>query len=134
MTNCNDKLPRIMTVDDETEVTTIICDYFRAEGFEISGYTDSQTALLALGDNTALPDVILVDIMMPFIDGYEFSRRLQAEPRLKNIPVIFLTGKDRGDDALTFLKSGGQLFVKKPFHLSDLKNLILLSTQVGFQT
>ncbi|TFH65974.1 MAG: response regulator [Candidatus Zixiibacteriota bacterium] len=134
MTNCNDKLPRIMTVDDETEVTTIICDYFRAEGFEISGYTDSQTALLALGDNTALPDVILVDIMMPSIDGYEFSRRLQAEPRLKNIPVIFLTGKDRGDDALSFLKSGGQLFVKKPFHLSDLKNLILLSTQVGFQT
>ena len=123
-----------MTVDDETEVTEFICDYFRAEGFEINGYTDSHTALLALGDSTVLPDVILVDIMMPSVDGYEFSRRIQAEPRLMSIPVIFLTGKDRGDDALTFLKSGGQLFVKKPFHLSDLKNLILLSTQVGFQT
>jgi DNA-binding response OmpR family regulator len=123
-----------MTVDDETEVTEIICDYFRTEGFEITGYTDSHTALLALGDSKDLPDVILVDIMMPSIDGYEFSRRLQAEPRLKNIPVIFLTGKDRGDDGLSFLKSGGQLFVKKPFHLSDLKNLILLSTQVGFPT
>jgi DNA-binding response OmpR family regulator len=134
MTNCKDKLPRIMTVDDETEVTEIICDYFRTEGFEITGYTDSHTALLALGDSKDLPDVILVDIMMPSIDGYEFSRRLQAEPRLKNIPVIFLTGKDRGDDGLSFLKSGGQLFVKKPFHLSDLKNLILLSTQVGFPT
>jgi DNA-binding response OmpR family regulator len=134
MTNCKDKLPRIMTVDDETEVTEIICDYFRTEGFEITGYTDSHTALLALGDSKDLPDVILVDIMMPSIDGYEFSRRLQAEPRLKNVPVIFLTGKDRGDDGLSFLKSGGQLFVKKPFHLSDLKNLILLSTQVGFPT
>jgi len=134
MTNCKDKLPRIMTVDDETEVTAIICDYFRAEGFEINGYTDSHAALLALGESTVLPDVILVDIMMPSIDGYEFSRRLQAEPRLKDIPVIFLTGKDRGDDALTFLKSGGQLYVKKPFHLSELKNLVMLSTQVGFQT
>lgn len=134
MTKHTDKLPRIMAVDDETEVTTVICDYFRAEGFEINGYTDSHAALLALGDSTALPDVILVDIMMPSVDGYEFSRRLRAEPRLKNIPVIFLTGKDRGDDALTFLKSGGQLYVKKPFHLSDLKNLILLSAQVGFQS
>ena len=122
-----------MTIDDETEVTTVICDYFRAEGFEINGYTDSHAALLALSDNTVLPDVILVDIMMPSIDGYEFSRRLQAESRLKNIPVIFLTGKDRGDDALTFLKSGGQLYVKKPFKLFDLRNLVLLSAQVGFQ-
>ncbi len=134
MTDYKDNLPRIMTVDDETEVTTVICDYFREEGYEITGYSDAQAALLALCESTALPDVILVDIMMPYVDGYEFSRRLQAEPRLKNIPVIFLTGKDRGDDALTFLKAGGQLYIKKPFHLSDLKNLILLSTQVSFPT
>jgi DNA-binding response OmpR family regulator len=133
MTDYKNNLPRIMTVDDETEVTTVICDYFQAEGYEITGHSDAQEALTALSDSTVLPDVILVDIMMPSIDGYEFSRRLQAEPRLKNIPVIFLTGKDRGDDALTFLKSGGQLFVKKPFHLSELKNIILLSVQVGFQ-
>jgi DNA-binding response OmpR family regulator len=133
MTTHTDKLPRIMTVDDEAEVTTVICDYFCAEGFEVNGYTDAEAALAALGDGTTSPDVILVDIMMPNIDGYEFSRRLQAEPRFKNIPVIFLTGKDRGDDALTFLKSGGQLYVKKPFMLTELKNLILLSTQFGFQ-
>jgi DNA-binding response OmpR family regulator len=132
MTDYRDKLPRIMTIDDEVEVTTVICDYFREEGYEITGYSDAQAALRDLRESTALPDVILVDIMMPTIDGYEFSRRLQAEPQLKNIPVIFLTGKDRGDDGLTFLKSGGQLYVKKPFHLSELKNLLLLSTQVGF--
>jgi DNA-binding response OmpR family regulator len=133
MTDYKDNLPRIMTVDDEAEVTTVICDYFQAEGYEITGYSDAQVALSALSSSTVLPDVILVDIMMPSIDGYEFSKRLQAEPRLKNIPVIFLTGKDRCDDALTFLKSGGQLYVKKPFHLSELKNLVMLSTQVGFQ-
>jgi DNA-binding response OmpR family regulator len=133
MTNHQNKLPRIMTVDDETEVTAIICDYFLAEGFEINGYTDAEAALLALGDDTMRPDVILVDIMMPLVDGYEFGRRIQAEPRLKDIPVIFLSGKDRGDDALTFLKSGGQLYVKKPFRLSDLRNLILFSVQAGFQ-
>jgi DNA-binding response OmpR family regulator len=132
MTDYRDKLPRIMTIDDEVEVTTVICDYFREEGYEITGYSDAQAALRDLRESTALPDVILVDIMMPTIDGYEFSRRLQAEPQLKNIPVIFLTGKDRGDDRLTFLISGGQLYVKKPFHLSELKNLLLLSTQVGF--
>ena len=134
MIDNNDKLPRVMTVDDEAEVTSVVCEYFREEGYEITGYTDAQAALVALRDCTALPDVILLDIMMPVIDGYEFSRRLQAQPRLKNIPVIFLTGKDRGDDALTFLKSGGQLYVKKPFHLTELKNLILLSTQIGFQS
>lgn len=133
MTNPNGKLPRIITVDDESEVTTVICDYFCAEGFEITGYTDAETALVALGDGPRQPDVILVDIMMPSIDGYEFSRRLRTDPRMKNVPVIFLTGKDCGDDALTFLKSGGQLYVKKPFKLSDLKNLILFSAQVGFQ-
>ena len=93
MTKHKDKLPRIMTVDDETEVTTVICDYFREEGYEIAGYSDAQAALFALGDSTVLPDVILVDIMMPSIDGYEFSRLLQAEPRLKNIPSSFLPAR-----------------------------------------
>ncbi len=70
--------------------------------------------------------------MMPFVDGYEFCRRLQSEPRLRQIPVIFLTGKDRSDDALTFLKSGGGLYVKKPFHLAELKNLVTFVFQTGF--
>lgn len=133
MTIHTDRLPRIMTVDDETDVTTVICDYFGAEGFEVSGYTDAETALVALGDGTTSPDVILVDIMMPNIDGYEFGRRLQAEPRFRNIPIIFLTGKDRGDDALSFMKNGGQLYIKKPFKLSDLKNIVVYSTQIASQ-
>jgi DNA-binding response OmpR family regulator len=134
MTDRENRPLRIMAVDDETEVTSVICDYFEAEGYEVQGHNDASAALRALTECTSRPDVILLDIMMPKVDGYEFCQSLRAEPRLKDIPVVFLTGKDRGDDSLSFLQSGGQLFVKKPFELQELKDVILLSVNMNFPT
>ncbi len=123
---------KVMSVDDEQEVTCVISDYLLTEGFDVKSYNDPYTALRTLTDNDWRPDVILVDIMMPSMDGYQFCQHLQAEPELREIPVMFLTAKDRNDDSCAFLKSGGQLFIKKPFKLTDLKQLLLLAAQVGY--
>ena len=127
------RLPSIVSVDDEEEVISIITDFFEMEGFSVRGFTDPQTALRYLMESPSPPDVILLDIMMQAMDGYEFCRRIQSVPQLANVPVIFLSGKDRDDDQLGFFKSGGQLFIRKPFHLPDLKSLVLLATSTGLQ-
>ena len=120
-------LPRVMAVDDEEAVTSIIIEFFEEEGFTAKGYNEARLALTALDNGNFVPDVILVDIMMPTMDGYEFCRRVQTNPQLMSIPVVFLTGKDREDDSLSFLESGGHLYVKKPFNLDELKAIVLLA-------
>jgi DNA-binding response OmpR family regulator len=134
MNDLNNRPLRVMVIDDESDVTFIICDYLKSEGFDVAGFSDSTSALRELMSCEIPPDVILLDIMMPQIDGYEFCRRLREEPRLQNVPVVFLTGKDRVDDSLGFLKSGGQLYVKKPFQLSELKDVALLCATGGLPT
>ena len=77
------------------------------------------------------PDMILLDIMMPGTDGYSICNRLKEDPATRNIPVVFLTGKDRADDQGRSFKVGGDLFIKKPFsceRLLEIVNIILMSS------
>ncbi|MCX6827564.1 MAG: response regulator, partial [candidate division Zixibacteria bacterium] len=77
------------------------------------------------------PDVILLDIMMPETDGYGVCNTLKNDPATANIPVVFLTGKDRNDDMGRSFKVGGDMFIKKPFsceRLLEIINIILMST------
>jgi DNA-binding response OmpR family regulator len=127
------KSPSIVSIDDEEEVISIITDFFKMEGFTVQGFTDPEAAMRSLVESPNPPDVVLLDIMMPVIDGYEFCRRIQSVPQLANVPVIFLSAKDRDDDQLGFFKAGGHLLIRKPFHLPDLKNLVLLVAQTGLQ-
>jgi CheY-like chemotaxis protein len=70
------------------------------------------------------PDVILLDIMMPVMDGYEVCSQLKKDPQTAQIPVLFLTGKDAKDDAGLSFQSGGDLFIKKPFSCERLLNMV----------
>jgi CheY-like chemotaxis protein len=130
--NSNQTSLKVMSIDDEEEVTTVIAEYLGAIGFDVRSYNDSQTAYRALIESSWLPDVILADIMMPGMDGYELAQRILSQERLKNVPVLFLSGKDVSDDSLSFLKAGGQLFIKKPFKLNDLQQLVTMASQTGF--
>ena len=76
------------------------------------------------------PDMIFLDIMMPDMDGYEMCEALKADPKTEDIPVIFLTGKDTADDQGKSFKSGGDMYLKKPFvceRLLEIVNIVLLS-------
>jgi len=119
--------PKIIIVDDEEGVISSFVDFLTGVGYSAVGYTDAQEALRASVEN--LPDLILLDIMMPQIDGYEFCRILRANPTTKEIPIVFVSGKDREDDAMLTTGAGGELFISKPVPFNELKEVVQLALQ-----
>ncbi len=121
---------RILIVDDEEGVITTFVDFLTASGYEATGYTDAQEALQAL--NSFSPDLVLLDIMMPRVDGYEFCRLMKQTKGNETIPVVFVSGKDWEDDAMLSAKEGGALFISKPVPFNELKEIVELAIQGQF--
>lgn len=120
---------KVLVVDDEPEITEIVEAFLSEAGYKV---TVENTADAALEKARAIhPDVILLDIMMPGMDGYEICRLLKEDKAFAETPVIFLTGKDRNDDRGRSFESGGDMFIKKPFsceRLLEIVNIVLMST------
>ena len=120
----------VLVIDDEPQITEIIEAFLTNSGYEVH-VTNLATEALKLAKKIQ-PDVILLDIMMPDIDGYSLCNDLKSDNETSSIPVVFLTGKDRNDDMGRSFKAGGDMFIKKPFsceRLLEILNIILLSTK-----
>jgi DNA-binding response OmpR family regulator len=119
-----------MVVDDEPEITGIVEAFLLDAGYQVQVENSSEQVIQTA--HQFEPDVILLDIMMPGLDGYEVCKNIKADPRLSETPIIFLTGKDRTDDMGRSFKSGGDMFIKKPFsceRLLEIINIVLLSSK-----
>src|ERR1700740_3473307 len=103
-------MPTIALVDDDRNILTSVSIALEAEGYRITTYTDGASALD--GFKTAPPDLAILDIKMPRMDGMETLRRLRQK---SDLPVIFLTSKDEEIDELFGLKMGADDFIRKPF-------------------
>jgi len=103
-------MPTIALVDDDRNILTSVSIALEAEGYRIDTYSDGASALD--GFTTALPDLAILDIKMPRMDGMEMLRRLRQK---SDLPVIFLTSKDEHIDELFGLKMGADDFIRKPF-------------------
>jgi len=113
---------RILVIDDEPEITDIIKAFLANAGYEVQ--IENSSARVREVATSFRPDLILLDIMMPFMDGYEVCAALKAEPELSGTPVLFLTGKDANDDDGKSFKAGGDLFIKKPFSCERLLQMV----------
>lgn len=120
---------RVLVIDDEPEITEIVETFLLESGYQVAVEntpTDAVQKACAFK-----PDVILLDIMMPGVDGYDICQQLKADPQFASTPIIFLTGKDRSDDMGRSFRSGGDMFIKKPFsceRLLEIINIVLVST------
>jgi two-component system response regulator ChvI len=103
-------MPTIALVDDDRNILTSVSIALEAEGYRILTYTDGATALE--GFKSQSPDLAILDIKMPRMDGMEMLRRLRQKT---DLPVIFLTSKDEEIDELFGLKMGADDFIRKPF-------------------
>jgi len=103
-------MPTITLVDDDRNILASVSIALEAEGYRIQTYTDGASALEGLRANP--PDLAILDIKMPRMDGMELLRRLRQKSEL---PVIFLTSKDEEIDELFGLKMGADDFIRKPF-------------------
>lgn len=121
------KAGTILVVDDETAVTGSIEAVLSKEGYRVHLAHDGIEGVnLATRVN---PDLIIMDITMPGMDGYEAAERLKQIPALKDVPIIFLTGKSASENGGMAFAKGGASFVRKPFSGKQLRDLVTLAMQ-----
>jgi len=104
--------PRILIVDDNPMNLDILQTCLAAHGYEIITATDGEEALAAAGDKQ--PDLTLLDIMMPKVDGLEVCRRLKADPAFSFMPIILVTARADSKDIVAGLEAGGDEYLTKP--------------------
>ena len=116
----------VLVVDDTIENLRLLSNMLSEEGYDVRAVTNGPQALEAVERDP--PDVILLDISMPEMDGYEVCRRLKARDRSKDVPVIFLTALTDTADKVRAFDAGGVDYVTKPFQLEEV--LARVKTQV----
>jgi two-component system OmpR family response regulator len=106
----------VLVVDDEEYIRDLVTSSLRLAGFAARAAPDGSQALAAVANNP--PDLVVLDVRMPGIDGFEVCRNLRASGN--DVPVIFLTARDTPDDRINGFAKGGDDYVTKPFSLEEL--------------
>ena len=109
---------RVLLAEDEPNIVESLSFLLERAGFEVSVETNGRQALDAALANA--PDVLVLDVMLPGIDGYEVLRQLRSDQRAAKTPVIMLTAKGQREDRETAIESGADLFITKPFANSEI--------------
>ena len=110
--------PYILAVDDDPEVLGTLSRALTRDGFEVGRATSGLEALRML--STRRPDLIILDIIMPGLDGLTVCRRIRADSRYNDLAILFLTARGQTDDVVAGLDVGGDDYVVKPFELAEL--------------
>jgi len=114
-----DKQPHLLIVEDDPDLAEMLSAFFHVQGYEVSsaGWGEEAVRLSQI----APPDLVILDIRLPDIDGYEICRRLRAQRRTQDVPVIFLTEKRDRVDKLAGLQLGVVDYITKPFDIQELR-------------
>ena len=113
---------RILVVDDDENILNLEKTILEQKGFDVTGAGGGNDALRMLADQTF--DLILLDVMMPEVDGFAVCRKIKEDPRLKDIPVIFLTAKGGGEALAEGFESGAVMYINKPFTANKLLTIV----------
>jgi DNA-binding response OmpR family regulator len=112
----------ILVVDDDPGIVKLLESRLKANDYAVLTATEAADGLeLAMGSN---PDLIVLDVMMPIINGYNFCRLLKSQEKQKSIPVIFLTSRDAADDIKIGKDMGAEAYLTKPVNMDALLNTI----------
>ena len=110
---------RILIVEDDSDISNMLRIYFDSQGYEVWVASRGQDALDIC--HSKLPNIIVLDIMLPDINGYDVCRRLRSNLRTSHIPILFLTQKDERSDKIAGLELGADDYITKPFDIEELK-------------
>lgn len=111
--------PRILVVEDDFDISNMLRIYFQSQGYEVAVAPRGGDALEMCRQQ--LPNIVVLDIMLPDIDGYEVCRQLRSNLRTSHIPIIFLTQKDERSDKIQGLELGADDYITKPFDVEELR-------------
>ncbi len=110
---------RLLVVEDDHDISNMLNIYFSGLGYDVDVAPRGEVAMEKT--RQIMPHLIILDIMLPDIDGYEVCRRLRTNTRTSHIPVIFLTQKDERSDKLQGLELGADDYITKPFDIEELR-------------
>lgn len=113
---------RVLVAEDEPNIVESLTFLLERAGFDVSVETDGRQALQAA--TASPPDVMVLDVMLPEMDGYEVLRQLRADRRAGSLPVLMLTAKGQREDRDTALDCGADLFMTKPFANAEIVDAV----------
>ena len=110
---------KIMVVDDEPDILTTVGQMLEMSGYEVIRAIDGKECLKKLNESTTNPDLIVLDIMMPDVSGWDVAAKIKENPEWRNIPIVFLTAKG---DTMSIGMGGmaSEDYIVKPFDVKDL--------------
>jgi DNA-binding response OmpR family regulator len=111
--------PKLLIVEDDLDVAEMLNAYFRVQGYEVFTVNWGEDGIRSA--QTEPPDLVILDIRLPDMDGYEVAKRLRDERRTHDIPIIFLTEKRDRTDRLQALELGANDYITKPFDVQELR-------------
>jgi PleD family two-component response regulator len=113
-----DAVSTIQIVDDDPAMVMLLKKHLTTAGYDVVTASRGAEALDRARENA--PDLFLLDVDMPELDGLEVCRRLKQDPRLCQVPVIFITAQDTAEDVVAGFEAGGEDYIKKPFNKSEV--------------
>jgi DNA-binding response OmpR family regulator len=113
---------RILVVDDDENILNLEKTILEQKGFDVTTAAGGAQALSVLAEQAF--DLILLDVMMPEVDGFTVCRKIKEDARLKDIPVIFLTAKGGGEALAEGFESGAVMYINKPFTANKLLTIV----------
>src|SRR5437867_6336344 len=120
---------RILVVDDDENILSLERTILEQKGFEVTAAAGGGEALKLLAGQVF--DLVLLDVMMPEIDGFTVCRKIKEDPRLKAVPVIFLTAKGGGEALAEGFESGAVMYINKPFTANKLLTIVNTMLEAG---
>ena len=111
-------IPHILVVEDEDALSTLLQYNLEKEGYDVAVAMDGEEALTQLSER--LPDLVVLDLMLPKVSGIEVCRRLRQRTETRNVPIIMLTARGEESDRIRGLDTGADDYVIKPFAMSEL--------------
>jgi DNA-binding response OmpR family regulator len=117
-----DGRPLVLVADDDPDILALVALRLERSGYEVVVAGDGEQAVAAALERT--PDVALLDVMMPKLDGYEATARLRGNDATRHMPVILLTARVQEADIARGLEAGADDYVKKPFSTQELRDRV----------
>ena len=120
---------RILVVDDDENILSLERTILEQKGFDVTSAGGGAEALKLLAERTF--DLVLLDVMMPEVDGFTVCRKIKEDSRLKEVPVIFLTAKGGGEALAEGFESGAVMYINKPFTANKLLTIVNTMLEAG---
>jgi DNA-binding response OmpR family regulator len=116
----SNQYPTVLVVEDDEHISQVLKFMLERQGYRVVHLADGRAAASHVESSTWLPDLVLLDVMLPYVDGFEIVRLMRANAAWSGVPVLMLTAKNTERDSVRALDAGADDFVTKPFQPNEL--------------